>query len=295
MAKTKVPIFDISQISPNVHQIRFTDVRAGWEQWVLLSSDRHHDNQHCDQELEKRHLDMAVEREALVIDAGDIFDVMQGKDDRRASKDDLRVENKRTAYLDSVLKSAADFYGPYAPHLGVMGRGNHEAAIIDKHGVDLISNLVSRLNIDHNGTVFAGGYGGWVVFRFEIHKTVITSRLLKYFHGSGGGGPVTRGVIQTNRMAVMYPDADIVFSGHTHDSWIVPIARERITMAGTQYQDVAYHVRTPTYKDEYRSGEGGWHVERGGPPKPIGAVWLRFFLSNARTPRLDFELTQALR
>ena len=22
-------------------------------------------------------------------------------------------------------------------------------------------------------------------------------------------------------------------------------------------------------------GYGGWHIERGGPPKPTGAVWLR--------------------
>lgn len=296
MSRKKVrPGFEVNQIAPNVHEIHFREIRSGWEQWVLLSSDRHHDNAWCDHDLERKHLEQAAERNAVIIDAGDLFDAMQGKDDRRSSKDQLRVENKRTAYLDSLLKEAAEFYGPYAGNFAVIGRGNHETAVLEKHGVDLISNFVHRLNADHDGNAYAGGYGGWVVFRFHIQKTVIVSRHLKYFHGSGGGGPVTRGVIQTNRMAVMYPDADIVFSGHTHDAWIMPIARERISQRGMQFQDLSYHVRTPTYKDEYRAGEGGWHVERGGPPKPIGAMWLKFMLVNSSSGRMDFEMTQALR
>jgi hypothetical protein len=33
-------------------------------------------------------------------------------------------------------------------------------------------------------------------------------------------------------------------------------------------------VRTATYKEEYNSGLGGWHVERGATPKPLGGRWL---------------------
>jgi len=36
-------------------------------------------------------------------------------------------------------------------------------------------------------------------------------------------------------------------------------------------------VKLPTYKDEYGKGEGGWHIETGKPPKPLGAYWLRMF------------------
>jgi hypothetical protein len=35
------------------------------------------------------------------------------------------------------------------------------------------------------------------------------------------------------------------------------------------------HLKVPSYKEEYVDGYGGWHIERGGPPKPTGAVWLR--------------------
>ncbi len=56
--------------------------------------------------------------------------------------------------------------------------------------------------------------------------------IMAYHHGYGGGGPVTKDVIQTNRRAVYLPDANIVISGHTHDRWIVPVTRNRISHIG---------------------------------------------------------------
>lgn len=266
----------IVECGPNVHQIYFDDVRAGWEQWILLSSDRHHDNAHTDHSLEQRHLKQALERSALIIDCGDLFDAMQQFSDPRASKDALRMENKQAEYLDSLVDSAAKFYTPYAKNFVIMGMGNHETAILKRHGHNLTKALVRRLN-EAGGQVFSGGYGGWVQMFFTMRRTVKTSLNLKYFHGSGGGGPVTRGVIQTNRQAVYLPDADIVLNGHVHEAYHVAIARERLSQGGKVNQDIVDYVRTSTYKQEYGDGIGGWHVERGGAPKPLGAVWLRLF------------------
>jgi len=105
----------------------------------------------------------------------------------------------------------------------------------------------------------------------------------------GGGGPVTRGVIQTNRQAVYLPDADIVVNGHTHDGWYVPIARERLTNMGRITRDIVHFVRTPGYKDEYNDGSSGYHIEKWGPPKPLGAAWLRFWF-DAATSRIEIEV-----
>jgi hypothetical protein len=115
------------------------------------------------------------------------------------------------------------------------------------------------------------------------------SRKLYYYHGTGGGGPVTRGVIQTNRIAVFTPDADIVLTGHTHDQWTVPIARQRISDGGVPYHDEQLHVRTPGYKDSWGDGYGGWEVERCLGPKPKGAAWLHF------TMRGDAVATEVIR
>jgi hypothetical protein len=113
------------------------------------------------------------------------------------------------------------------------------------------------------------------VFQFQT-STGRSSLRLKYYHGSGGGGPVTRGVISTNRQSVYLPDADFVLNGHVHDAYYVPIQRERLNSSLRVRQDTVHFIRVPGYKDEYAEGAGGWHVERGGPPKPLGAAWLRF-------------------
>ena len=269
------------QNAPNVHTIRIGDIGAGWEQWVLLRSDAHHDNLHCDQTYEKQHLELAKERGAIVLDAGDLFCAMQGKYDPRSSMDDLRPEHKVTNYLDALVDTAAEFYKPYAANLVVLAEGNHETNITKRHGVDLTDALARELR-HAGGNTFAGGYGGWVRFLFTVQKTMHQSLKLKYFHGSGGGGPVTRGVIQTNRQAVYLPDADIVWNGHTHDAYALPIQRERLSQAGKVGQDCTWYIRTPGYKDEYGTGAGGYHVEGGRPPKPIGSYWLRLFYERGR-------------
>jgi hypothetical protein len=263
--------------TPNVCAVHFEHVNAGWEQWILLTSDRHHDSMWCDRALEAQHLDQMAARGGYCVDVGDLFDMMQGKFDPRRTYSDLRPEYKTNTYLDDIVKDAAQFYGPYAKRILMMGRGNHDQSIVKHNSTDPLANLVHRLNSDHGGRIQPGGYGGWVVFKFHVNTTTRKSVRLKYFHGSGGGGPVTRGVIQTNRQAVFLPDADIVVNGHTHDSWHVPIARERLSDQDVVSQDIQHHVRTSTYKNEYRDGAAGWHVETGKPPKPIGAVWLHFY------------------
>lgn len=276
---------EIEHPSRNVTIVKFPYVHAGWEQWILLTSDRHHDSIYCDRELEKSHLELAKKKNAFVIDVGDVYDVMQGRYDPRRTYKELRPEYKVENYLDEIITESAKFYAPYSKNFLVIGRGNHEQSVLKNNGVDLISNLVHRLNSEADGNIQAGYYGGWVRFQFSINGTQHVSKNLKYFHGAGGGGPVTRGVIQTNRQAVYLPDADIIVNGHTHDSWHVPIQRERLSEAGIVYGDIQHHIRTSTYKDDYRDGGDGWAVETWKPPKPIGAAWL-CFKSNSEKGRM---------
>jgi len=268
------------QITPNVHKATFCGVRAGWEGWVLLSSDRHNDNIKSNRDLQLRHLEQLKERNGLGLDFGDLFDAMQQRGDNRSNRDEIRPEDNTEKYFDSIVEHSAEFYAPYARWLRLFSRGNHESSALKYHGMDLTNNLVYRINTHEQttGTVYRGGYGGWVMLQFNIRDTVRVTKRLKYFHGSGGGGQVTKGVISTNRQAVYQPDADIVVNGHTHDNWHLPLGRERINQAGVVSKDLIHFIRLPSYKDEYRDGADGWHVERWGEPKPIGAVWLRFYL-----------------
>jgi hypothetical protein len=266
----------------SVIKVQFDDVASGWEQWVMLTSDRHHDNPRCRRDLELDHLEKAKERNAIIIDAGDMFCAMQGKYDPRRSMDDVRPEDVGADYLDRIVIHAAEFYGPYAEHFLVIGQGNHETAVLNHNGTSLTSNLVHRLNSDYGGSIHIGKYGGWVRFAFRINKTKHYSSRLRYHHGYGGGAPVTRGAIQTNRQAVYQPDANIILNGHDHNGWIIPIARARLSDGDIPYKDILYFLRTPGYKDEYGDGSEGFRVEKGGDPKPQGCIWLRFTADQSR-------------
>jgi hypothetical protein len=283
--------YTASQKGASVLQVTFPGIAAGWEQWLLLSSDRHHDNKMCDRKLEKQHLDLAAERDALIFDFGDLFCAMQGKYDPRSDMAEIRPEDVSPKYLDKIVEHAAADYAPYKDNWLLMGEGNHETNITHRHGTGLISNLVHRMNTVYGAHVYQGGYGGWVQFFFQIHGTKRQSLRLKYHHGAGGGGPVTRGVIQTNRQAVYLPDADIVVNGHTHDGWYVAIARERLNQAGVVSRDLVHFIRTPGYKDEYAGGDRGFIIERWGAPKPLGCFWARLYLNG---DRVDVEFTPAM-
>ncbi len=288
----------IQKLERNVIEIRI-EIRQNseWEQWVLLRSDVHHDNPKCDQDLEKKHLDEALEFDAPIIDNGDLFCAMQGKWDKRADKNALREEHRGHNYFDLLVDTAAEFYKPYASNFAVIGRGNHETAITNRHETDLTDRLASRLRAV-GGVSEASGYGGWVIFRFiqpnmtDKAKQIKDSKTLYHFHGSGGGGPVTRGTIQTNRLAVFNPDADIVLSGHTHDEWIMPIPRQRLSSAGKVYHDEQLHVRCPGYKNAWMDSFAGWEVEKMLGPKAIGSAWVRFYY-DATAKRIKFDAMRA--
>lgn len=250
--------------------------------WCLLRSDAHHDNPHSDNNLELKHLKQAVERDAFILDNGDAFCAMQGKGDPRASKDDIKEVHKKGSYLDSLVTTYADFLECYADRILVMGKGNHETAVLKHRETDLTQRLVDLLNGRTGSKIQCGQIANWIGIRVYTRdkrnrKIKRTKTIWIYmFHGAGGGGPVTKGVIGANRMGVTHPDANIVATGHTHDHWFFTNARSRITFDGTEYIDEQLHIKIPTYKNEYGVKDSGFHMEKGRPPKPLGAVWLRF-------------------
>jgi hypothetical protein len=101
-------------------------------------------------------------------------------------------------------------------------------------------------------------------------------------HGYGGGGPVTQDLIQDQRRRTYVEGADVMVSGHTHDAWAVDNVKVRLNDANVVERRGVWSIKVPTYKDEYADGSGGWHVETGKPPKPLGAWWLRIRLNANR-------------
>ena len=238
---------------------------------IAILSDLHWDNPKCNRELLKAHLDYCKENNIPVFINGDMFCLMQGKGDRRGNKSDVRPEHAFNNYFDSIVNTAVEWFTPYAKIIKLIGYGNHETAIIRHCETDILQRFVDILNYKCNSNVLTGGYGGWLWFYFNCHGTRKTLRL-KYFHGSGGGGIVTKGAINITRALQMY-EADIFTMGHIHENSSRTDAKEVLFTNGNVAEVKHKYIHsmiTGTYKDEYVDGFSGWHVERGAPVKTLG-------------------------
>jgi len=290
----KFPSWTVRELGRNVHEVEFSFKGKGDHAYVLLRSDAHHDNPSSLNDLEEEHLRQAKKRNAPIIDNGDAFCAMQGKWDPRSDKSALKPEHQEDDYLDALVSTYAEFLKPYAKQLAVLGTGNHETSILKRRETNLTERLAERLRVLAGFKGFTGSYTSWVFIKARLGKERGVRNTVKLWrtHGQGGGGPVTRGVIQSNRRAVYVPDANIIASGHIHEEWIVPIQRVRVSQQGTVYQDEQTHIQVPSYKDSYKDGYsyGEWAIERGMAPKPVGAMWLKL---TYQKERLTYEVERA--
>jgi hypothetical protein len=245
---------------------------------IAMLSDIHWDNPKCDWDVLKSHLDYFKKNNIPVMVNGDFFCLMQGRGDNRRNKSDIRPEHNNFRYLDSIVETAVEWWTPYADILTVIGYGNHETGVIKWQETDILQRFVDLLNLKCGTNVQVGGYGGWLVFKIGTRN--VLPYKVKYFHGSGGGGIVTKGAINLTRALELYEDFDVFTMGHIHENASRNDVRDMIQhnpTLGYQVKQRQIHLMlTGTYKEEYEDGHHGWHVERGAPPKPIGGRILRF-------------------
>jgi hypothetical protein len=116
---------------------------------------------------------------------------------------------------------------------------------------------------------------GWIVLKFSYGDASRTRNIkIWYHHGWGGGGPVTKGTIQNNRVMTSVQGADIIWMGHVHEHYNLDYQIEYLNRNNESQSKRVEHVRTPTYKEEYFGSGTGFHIERGAPPKPLGSYAL---------------------
>lgn len=267
---------NVKKHAKNIHELNL----IGKKVKIAMLSDIHWDNPKCDWNQLKKDLDYCKANDIAVMINGDMFCLMQGKGDRRANKSDIRPEHNNAKYLDSIVETAVEWWSPYAHILTVIGYGNHETAIIKWQETDILQRFVDLLNYKNGSNVYTGGYGGWLIVRQHISENINTSFKIKYFHGSGGGGVVTKGALNLTRALEMYEDFDVFTMGHIHENAARNDVRDTISYnskLGYRQEHKQIHLMlTGTYKEEYGDGSKGWHVERGAPVKPTGGRILVF-------------------
>lgn len=265
---------EIIKYSSNYHSFRFDSKKKSvYSQKFFICSDVHYDNPKCDRKTFHEHMDNALAENAFIIITGDLFCLMQGKYDPRRAKSGVRSEHNEDNYLDLVINDTANKFKKYAKNLLLVTRGNHETSVSQKCETDVMERFVERLNMLAGSNVQIGTYTGYYTLSFSYKKGSKKTINVGYSHGNWGG-IITKGTLGVVRYAAIMPDADLIFSGHTHDSWIVTQPRyimdSRRKKVSVKNQ---WHVKTGTYKEEYADGKG-WAVERIGMPKSIGGCFM---------------------
>jgi hypothetical protein len=247
---------------------------------LLCISDVHWDNPKCDRETLVRHLDRFPDAKIAI--NGDLFCYMQGRFDPRGSKKDILPEHNKANYLDAVIEDAVQWWGPYKDRLILIGYGNHETNILKRLETDPLRRFVDLFNYVHKSNVQLGGYGGWLTVQFKPTSTMRKSYTIHYFHGSGGGGAVTKGTIQHQRKMADVEGADCIWMGHVHELYTMIQTKATLDSHRIPVLKDVLHLRTGAYKEEYQDGFGGWHIERGAPAKPIGCIHLEIGCNSKR-------------
>lgn len=235
-----------------------------------LMSDVHWDNPKCRRDLLIRDLEHCAAENMPILMNGDLFCAMEGRHDRRRSRNIIPDHNV-ASYYDALVDDAVAYFEPFAHLISLVGYGNHETSVLKNGETDLLKRFCQGIGRPE----VLGGYGGWVRFVFQYRKgRDRQSHFLKYFHGSGGGGIITKGTIQQQRMLSMVHGCDSIWMGHVHEALTMRNIVERMRTTGKVELAEVLQIRTPTYKEEYGEGKMGWHVERGAPPKPLGSYVL---------------------
>lgn len=277
--------FKIQRQSRNIIVIDAIAKRQSEVAEFLLISDLHLDNPHCRRDLLLRDLEEAKRRNAMILINGDLMCLMQGKADPRHSKGDILPQHMGPNYFDKVIQETVEFLEPYAHHIAFIGYGNHETSVIKRQEFDPLQNVVTLLNYKTKANIALGGYGGWLILRHCYTNQQFPFKM-KYIHGYGGGGVVTKGVIQNQREIAGVHGCDAIWMGHVHELYHHVDMVESITTVNSYKvtHRPVHQIRTSTYKDEFADGNGGFHVEKGRKVKPLGGYWLKLSVHRESKP-----------
>lgn len=104
---------------------------------------------------------------------------------------------------------------------------------------------------------------------------------LRYFHGSGGSAPISKGLIDQARMLTWVSDADVIHLGHKHNRLVDNgTLRERLNKANRVVYEPVMVVHTASYF-EPSPERPGWAQEKGFAPQAKGGVMLTLRFSAA--------------
>ena len=198
---------------------------------LLLLSDIHFDNPHCNRDLLKKDLDKALEDDAGICIFGDLFCCMHGAIMTPGKvKGNLLPQHDGTNYFDLVVEEAVEWWRPYANNLILVCPGNHETAVMKRQEIDLIDRFTTMLRmVEPDCNVSAGGYGNWM--RVYCRQCMVRRNSFTIYshHGYGSGGAFSQQITAFQKYFLQC-DADVYIAGHIHKKDAFPYHEIRSTL-----------------------------------------------------------------
>ena len=182
-----------------------------------LFSDVHWDSPDCDRTTLKQHMDYCLDDERYILINGDFFDAILLKDMKRAVPHNTESRDNQ---LNVKLEEAAHFLTPYKDNILFMGRGNHCESVLKHNGLDLLQMLTTLLNAGAKHKIQYGNYANFIrISWLNANKKSAMHYDIYAHHGAGGSAPVTKGMIDFNRLTNGV-NADLIWIGHKHQSLV---------------------------------------------------------------------------
>jgi hypothetical protein len=245
---------------------------------IGLISDVHFGSSSLLKKALKSDLNRMAEAEAEIAINGDLWDFILPSDIKRFDLDALDRELLKQGVkpLDAALDMAYEYLKPYAPLIKFIGIGNHEAHVKKRHHICLTSILIDRLNQLPNVNVEPGGWCGYWHITLNLFSAHLPFVLYRH-HGAGGGAPVTKGIMDFQRLMAWQGNVDALWLGHNHYKKVYPDVKMILDIKNNKvYQKNVWCIRTASYLDTYGletapSYAEGWNVS----PQPVGGVILK--------------------
>lgn len=269
---------------------------AEWK-WFLFASDLHLGEAASNVARIKQDLDRARELNARIIMPGDVIGMILPKDHKRYQPACVASAlRNRNDTVNAYVEYARDVLGPYADLIDMVGMGNHEIMAQKYHSVDVTRLLVQSLSekCRTSKREFRGKHGGltgYIQYRFKRPGGDSKAYNIWYHHGTGAGAPVTKGLIDANRIKVSWPQADIYVTGHNHFRWVDPDCIFLLNRDGKLERHERRFIKSGNYRQGYQEqdeSEAGNidYTEMGGyNVAPLGGTFVRVRLLHNGTER----------
>lgn len=194
-----------------------TEIKANVPLKFALFSDIHGDSPEFDKLSFVEHASYCLKDQRYMLFGGDMFDAIIRTDHKRAVNSLLeKGDNQLNIKLDKLY----ELLKPYQNQILFFGRGNHEESVLKYNGIDLLELLAKMLNAGREHKIVVGNYANFIRFNFQDSRGKSAAHYdIFQHHGMGASAPVTKGMIDFNRIAKGVT-ADLIWIGHKHQAVI---------------------------------------------------------------------------